>query len=87
VRIVFPYYWTRLDHPALNGKPQAILTVTPVGRIELDGATARLVQNPNPVGVLYRDLDDRWYIYNLGLEEMSNRADFHVAVHEATHEE
>ena len=81
--IMFPWYWTRLDHPALNGRPQAIVTVTPVGRIEGEG----MVHNPHPVGVFYRDLDDRWYIYNLGLEGMSIRADFHVAIHEATREE
>ena len=81
--IMFPWYWTRLNHPALNGRPQAIVTVTPVGRIEGD-ENARLVHNPHPVGVLYRELDDRWYIYNLGLEAMSIRADFQVAIHEAT---
>jgi hypothetical protein len=85
--IIFPYYWTRLAHSALNGRPNAILTVTPVGRIEVDGTTARLVHNPHPVGVLYRDVDDRWYIYNLGLEAMSIRADFQVAIHEATRDE
>jgi hypothetical protein len=85
--VMYPYYWTRLNHPALNNRPQAIVTVTPVGRIELSGPTANLVQNPHPVGVLYRDVDDRWYIYNLGLEAMSMRADFHVAIHEATREE
>jgi len=85
--VMFPYYWTRLDHPALNNRPQAIVTVTPVGRIEGEGATTRLVHNPHPVGVLFRDVDDRWYIYNLGLEAMSIRADFHVAIHEATREE
>ena len=93
--IEFPWYWTRLDHPALNDRPQAILTVTPVGRIEVDRKTrtATLVQNRHPVGVLFRDPDDvaagsetgrgRWYIYNLGLEAMAIRADFHVAIHEA----
>ena len=85
--IMFPFYWTRLDHPALNNRPQAIVTVTPVGRIEGDGVNADLVHNPHPVGVLYRDLDDRWYIYNLGLEAMSIRADFQVAIHEATRDQ
>lgn len=82
--IEFPWYWTRLNHPALNDRPQAILTVTPVGRIEINeqANTATLVHNPHPVGVLYRN--GRWYIYNLGLQAMELRADFHVAIHEAT---
>ena len=82
--IEFPWYWTRLDHSALNGKPNAIVTVTTVGRIEVneEARTATLVHNPHPVGVVYRDATERWYIYNLGFEAMALRADFHVAVHE-----
>ena len=81
--VEFPFYWTRLDHPALNDRPQAIVTVTPVGRIEINeqARTATLIHNSHPVGVLFRN--GRWYIYNLGLEAMATRADFHVAVHEA----
>jgi len=93
--IEFPFYWTRLDHPALNDRPQAILTVTPVGRIEVnqENRVATLVQNRRPVGVVFRNPEDRaagsstgmgrWYIYNLGLEAMASRADFNVAIHEA----
>lgn len=92
--IEFPWYWTRLDHPALNDRPNAILTVTPVGRIEVDPQTrtATLIQNGHPVGVVFRNPNDsaagssttkgRWYIYNLGLEAMASRAEFHVAIHE-----
>lgn len=76
-----PWIWTRLDHPALNDRPQAILTVTPVGRIE--GSTIK--DNPHPVGVIYRN--NRWYIYNLDMQAMAVRADFHVAIHEARREE
>ena len=81
--VEFPFYWTRLDHPALNDRPQAIVTVTPVGRIEINeqAQTANLVHNPHPVGVVFRNR--RWYIYNLGLQAMAVRADFHVAIHEA----
>ena len=81
--IDFPWYWTRLDHPALNDTPQAILTVTPVGRIEINeqAHTANLVQNSHPIGVVFRN--GRWYIYNLGLEAMELNVDFHVAIHEA----
>jgi hypothetical protein len=34
--IEFRWYWTRLDHPVLNDLPHVILTVTPVGRIEIN---------------------------------------------------
>ena len=82
--IMFPWYWTRLDHPALNRNPQAILTVTPVGYIadNAQTAVATLVQNPHPIGVLYRDVDNRWYIYDIGLEAMELNAEFHVAINE-----
>lgn len=66
----------------MNGNPNAILMVTPVGRIDVNeqAATATLVRNPHPVGVLYRELDARWYVYNLGLESMEVNVDFHVAI-------
>lgn len=79
--IEFPWIWTRLDHPALNGRPQAIVTVTPVGRME----SSSIKDNPHAVGVIYRN--DRWYIYNLDQQAMAVRADFHVAIHEARREE
>lgn len=82
--IIFPGYWTRLDHPELNDNPAAILTVTTVGRIDVNEQTrtATLIQNAHPVGVLYRQADARWYIYNRGLEAMSPNVDFHVAINE-----
>jgi hypothetical protein len=84
--IEFPWYWTRLNHPAVDGRPNAILTVTPVGQIEINeqNHTASLRHNPHPVGVVYRL--DHWYIYNLGLEAMSLGAEFNVAIHEAHRE-
>jgi hypothetical protein len=87
--IMFPWYWTRLDHPELNDNPAAILTVTPVGRIEInqESKTATLIQNAYPVGVLYREEDARWYIYNLGLEGMAINVDFHVAINEESRAE
>ncbi len=93
--IEFPWYWSRLDHPALNDRPQAIVTVTPVGRIDVDPETKRatLIQNAHPVGVVFRDPNDAssgshtgtgfWYVYNLNLQAMASRADFNVAIHEA----
>jgi hypothetical protein len=82
--VMFPGYWTRLDHPELNDNPAAILTVTTVGRIDINeqARTATLIQNPHPVGVLYREVDARWYIYNRGLEAMPINVDFHVAINE-----
>jgi hypothetical protein len=46
--IKFPWYWTQLDYPALNGNPVAIITVTPVGRIQVNNqaATATIIQIP-----------------------------------------
>jgi hypothetical protein len=84
--IMFPGYWTRLEHPALDNSPNAIPTVTAVGRVEVNeqAHTATLISNPNPVGVLYREGDARWYIYNLGLEAMDINVDFHVAINEET---
>ena len=35
--IEFPWFWTRLSHPALDGHPNVIVTVTPVGRVEGSG--------------------------------------------------
>lgn len=93
--VEFPWYWTRLNHPALNDTPQAILTVTPMGRIEVNKQThvANLVQNSSSIGVVFRDPEDwsvgsstgkgRWYIYNLDLQPMALRADFQIAIHEA----
>jgi len=80
--IEFPWYWTRLSHPVLNNNPSAFVFVTPVGVIEIDeeNATANLRQNPHAVGVVYRELTGRWYIYNLGLEAMAVGAVFNVVI-------
>lgn len=81
--VEFPFFWTRLDHPTLNGDPRAIISVTPRARVEVNTTTqsARLIHNPHPVGVVYRN--DRWFIYNLGLQAMEINVDFAVAIHEA----
>lgn len=81
--IKFPWYWTQLDYPTLNSNPVAIITVTSLGRIQVNNqaATATIIQNPYPVGVLYNPFgDERWYIYNLGLEAMNINAVFNVAI-------
>ena len=80
----FPWYWTRIEHSELNGNPSALLTVTPKGRIEIDtdAATATMVHNPNPVGVVYRSTFERWYIYNLNFAAMPHKASFNVVIEE-----
>lgn len=80
----FPWYWTRLDHPHLNGNRNAIISVTPRGKIIInaEGASANIVHNPNPVGVVYRNNSERWYIYNLDLSAMPNNASFNVVIEE-----
>lgn len=81
--IEFPWYWTRLDHPGLNGNPNAIISVTPRGKLEFnqEESTANLRQNPHAVGVVYREGQQRWYIYNLNLAAMS-AASFNVVIEE-----
>jgi len=79
--IYFPWYWTEIDHPLLNGNRFAIIHVTPRGQIELDGTKASLRQNPHPVGVLFRENVQRWYIYNLNLAGMAE-ASFNVSIEE-----
>lgn len=82
--IEFPWYWTRLNHSVLNNNPNAVLTVTPVGRIDINAEThqATLRHNDRAVGVLFRN--DRWYIYNLDLSPMDINVDFNVAIHQAS---
>jgi hypothetical protein len=82
--IEFPWYWTRLSHPALDGHPEAIATVTPVGRVVIDEQdhTATLIQNNRAVGLVYNEAVHRWYIYNLDLSAMAVGADFNVAINE-----
>ena len=86
-----PFFWTRLDHQALNDRPQAGLTVTPVGRLEagVEPAVSLALHASRPVGVVFRPDapatpgQGRWFIYNLALETMAPDLDFHVAIHEA----
>jgi hypothetical protein len=80
--VEFPFYWTRLSHPSINNNPGAAIYVTPRGIIEVndDDQSSSLRHNPHAVGVVYRELTQRWYIYNLGLEAMAVGAVFNVVV-------
>ena len=80
--IEFPFYWSRLDNPELNGNPNALVFVTPVGVIEFgeETPTASMRQNEHPVGVVYRARFQRWYIYNLNLKPMALKATFNVVI-------
>ena len=83
--IVFPGYWTRLEHPALDNHPEAVITITPLAYIVVDEQAHKstIVHNPHAVGVIYSPVaDDHWYIYNLGLESMSVNAFFNVAINQ-----
>jgi len=46
--------YTRIDHPLLNGNPNAVLVVTPVWKSPHD----------NPLGVWYQDYSARWTVFN-----------------------
>ena len=80
--IEYPWYWTRLNHPLLNGNPNAFVFVTPVGMIEIDEESheARMRHNNHAVGVVYRNNSQRWYIYNLDLEAMAVGAVFNIVI-------
>lgn len=62
---------TRLNHPDLNGKPEASLLITQ--RLS-DGA----VKNDHPIGVKYRD--GAWHIVNLDGVAIPSNAKFNVLV-------
>ena len=70
--------------PALDGHPEAIATVTPVGRLLINEQdhTAQLIQNDRAVGLVYREGINRLYIYNLDLSAMAVRVDFNIAINQ-----
>ena len=59
--------WSAIDHPQLNGKPCAQLSVTP----------ALLANNPHPIGVWYTGTHHA--IYNQDMATMPEHANFHVS--------
>jgi hypothetical protein len=82
--------WTYVDHPLLNGDPNAILIVTQ--NVNAGGGTGGTI-NEHLSGVWYDTLEGKWAIYNEDGASMPVGADFNVLipdpatgvfVHEAT---
>ncbi len=67
---------TYLDHPLINGNPDAILYVTQNWNPGGGGGT----YNNHPVGVWYDAGRKRWAIFNQDRAQMPNRAAFNVVV-------
>lgn len=68
--------YTLIDHPILNGSPDAPPIITanwnPMGK----GG----IYNPHPIGVWYVGDQKRWAIFNQDLAPMAENASFNVAV-------
>ena len=67
---------TYLDHPMTNGKPEAILQVTPNWNPGGRGA----VYDDHPVGTFYDSENEKWAVFNQDAAPMPNGAAFNVAV-------
>jgi len=67
---------TYLDHPLTNGKPEAILQVTPNWNPGGRGA----VYDNHPVGTFYDSEKEKWAVFNQDDAPMPNGAAFNVAV-------
>ena len=67
---------TYLDHPMINGKPEAILQVTPNWNPGGRGA----VYDNHPVGTFYDSEKEKWAVFNQDAAPMPNGAAFNVAV-------
>jgi hypothetical protein len=67
---------TYLDDPLLNGGPDADVSVTPNWNPGGGGG----VYDDHPVGVLYDEDEDRWFVYNEDGARMPRGAAFNVAV-------
>ena len=71
---------TYLDDPLLNGRPAADVSVTQNWNPGGGGG----VYNDHPVGVLYDEDVEKWFVYNEDGARMPRRAAFNVAVSGAT---
>lgn len=71
---------TQIDHVALNGKPDALFVVT---HNFSPGGQATVV-NDHPVGVLFNQQTQRWFIFNTDLGAMPVGASFNVWAGNAT---
>ena len=67
---------TYLDDPLLNGGPDADVSVTPNWNPGGSGG----IYNDHPVGVLYDEDVDRWFVYNEDGARMPRGTAFNVAV-------
>jgi hypothetical protein len=69
-------YRTLIDHPDLNGNPDAIILITQVWNP--DGNAYTGVTNPHEVGVQYLTAVNKWAIFNEDMAEMPDSASFNV---------
>jgi hypothetical protein len=67
---------TYLDHPLLNGNPNAVVYVTQNWNPGGSGGK----YNDHPIGVWYNGSRDRWAIFNQDREPMPEDASFNVAI-------
>lgn len=67
---------TRLDHPLLNGNPNAIILIAH----NWNGMGAPGVYNNHVSGVWYRESDSRWYIFNEDYTEHVVGAKYNVFI-------
>ncbi len=65
---------TRINHPALNGKPNAAFLITP-------NYGLRGPYNPNPTGVGY--VSGKWYIFNTNGKPIPTGANFNILINSA----
>lgn len=68
--------YTLIDHPLINGDPDALLFVTQ----NWDAAGAPGVYNAHPVGVFYQNGSSQWAVFNEDAAAMPNGAAFNVLV-------
>jgi hypothetical protein len=67
---------TYLDNPLTDGEPEAEVSVTQ----NWNPGGGNGVYNDHPVGVLYDEDVDKWFVYNEDEARMPEGADFNVAV-------
>jgi hypothetical protein len=67
-------YYTVIDHPLTNGKPNAIIMVTPN---QNPGGIGNVAEN-HPIGVWYAD--GKWRIFNQDLTDMTIGVSFNVLI-------
>ena len=71
---------TLIDHPLINGNPDAIVLVTQNWNPGGPNAIGTWVYNPHPISVYYESGAYKWGIANLDVAEMPVGADFNVLI-------